>query len=759
MIGADLLSQTVRTAAGSRVQVREALGERAVLALYFVHPLAEADRRFTAELGPAYRTYGSAGPVGLLLVPLADSPLDPALEALALPVWLAGPSLAARYGVGYTPCLVVVDAQDGSVITRDGGTAVTRQGHAAFASWEPPAQPDVDTSSVAALGANPDPWQRVVAQMLVDRVAQLLSGSAAARSFGLCDPRWAEASGLFQILRALGFERDGHGLHFPTYGSFYVLRAFRTALQQVLDEPAPPPPATVTRPPVPIVPAPLPMGHLLTYMTNESEFYQKMVAESQHVMKFENPQAQSRARRVVPIEKLESRALAQLNRLRRAHRPASGIMLRDLLLLELLAWFKNDFFVWVNSPNCGFCGGSSVHSGYRAPTSQEQMDGASVVEGFVCQACEQEVRFPRYHSKPEKLLETRRGRCGEWANCFALICRSMGFDTRHVLDWTDHVWVEVFSQAENRWLHADPCENTCDKPLLYEVGWGKKLTYVIATSKDEVQDVTYRYSRDHAALRSRRTKVRERWLTESLLKLTNDIQRGFERNRMLQLTERRLIELVHLLEPLDQPSHTDGERLSGRQSGSIAWKMARGEMGLDEDPDRKRTWELAPAEVDSQVFHLAYNVVRDEYTRVSNGNEIVNGWDYGTCEVEGMERIQQSDEWSLARKEDVGQASMKWKLDLSKTRLSVQSVKLSISSSTDASGRVVWQLYGDSRGLLPSPDSTFESDALTGSKTLSLRVLMWGELACRDFRLFATPTSESEAIQLRWVVQLREDAT
>ena len=78
------------------------------------------------------------------------------------------------------------------------------------------------------------------------------------------------------------------------------------------------------------------------------------------------------------------------------------------------------------------------------PTPEEARDGAGRVELYKCDTCHvTDIRFPRYHSRPETLLVTRRGRCGEWANCFVLCCRALGWDTRHVLDWTDHVWAEV----------------------------------------------------------------------------------------------------------------------------------------------------------------------------------------------------------------------------------------------------------------------------------------------------------------------------
>ena len=90
------------------------------------------------------------------------------------------------------------------------------------------------------------------------------------------------------------------------------------------------------------------------------------------------------------------------------------------------------------------------------------------LSSFVCQKCNIDYKFPRYHDQggvvPQDLLEWRKGRREEWVNCFALILRSVGFETRRVMDWNnDYEWCEVFSQADDRWVHTDPCENAMDR--------------------------------------------------------------------------------------------------------------------------------------------------------------------------------------------------------------------------------------------------------------------------------------------------------
>ena len=86
------------------------------------------------------------------------------------------------------------------------------------------------------------------------------------------------------------------------------------------------------------------------------------------------------------------------------------------------------------------------------------------------------TRFPRYHSM-RKVLSTRRGRCGEYSILIMRILEQLGYDSRYVADWQDHVWAEVRLGSE--WVHVDSCEASIDEPLLYS-DWGKNQTHVFS---------------------------------------------------------------------------------------------------------------------------------------------------------------------------------------------------------------------------------------------------------------------------------------
>ena len=103
---------------------------------------------------------------------------------------------------------------------------------------------------------------------------------------------------------------------------------------------------------------------------------------------------------------------------------------------------------------------------------------------------------------------------------------------RWVLDWTDHVWTEVYSDAQKRWLHCDPCEEACDTPKLYERGWGKRLSFVVAFGKDDVVDVTKRYVLDfeNVTTKERRAVLPdprdEVWVAEAIAAHADALRRG-----------------------------------------------------------------------------------------------------------------------------------------------------------------------------------------------------------------------------------------
>lgn len=115
---------------------------------------------------------------------------------------------------------------------------------------------------------------------------------------------------------------------------------------------------------------------------------------------------------------------------------------------------------------------------------------------------------------------------------------------------------------------------------MYEKGWKKKLTYVIAYSKDEVQDVTWRYTRDQEAVMKRRKICTEESLIQFLRSLTDQRQNSpnYSPARKKYVIMRSLLELADMLYIPNLQKKNSNEIYEGRTSGSLAWRLARGEI-------------------------------------------------------------------------------------------------------------------------------------------------------------------------------------
>ncbi|XP_019946176.2 peptide-N(4)-(N-acetyl-beta-glucosaminyl)asparagine amidase [Paralichthys olivaceus] len=516
-------------------------------------------------------------------------------------------------------------------------------------------------------------------------------------------------------------------------------------------------PTAPTAPSQPILPPPSQPSSL----ENSMSFFVTLQSNFQHVMMYENPELLQKALSHIPHQQLSSAAQHKLKEAKDADSDCK-IGIEDFLVLELLRWFKQEFFSWVDSLPCSRCGGPTKNASALSPSTDDLRWGAQRVENHYCQRCQLSTRFPRYNN-PEKLLETRRGRCGEWANCFTLCCRAIGLEARYIWDSTDHVWTEIYSVAQRRWLHCDSCENVCDKPLLYEVGWGKKLAYVLAFSKDQVVDVTWRYSCKHPEVLSRRTRVQEAWLLHTINGLNDSRQQVLSPGRKKDLTERLLVELVEFISP-KKPKQ--GE-LGGRNSGSMAWRIARGETRVAEPESSTQAvgYVFTPTEKEKsdRLLHVCYSATKDQYCRLSNSSEVVQGWDQCVWRKESVFRMVEND-WQMvymARTEGSSVGRMSWKFDFAAVGMKIKSVSIRTISQTFHTGKVCWSLQSGQATTEFSGDGKMQSfPSLSGSSDFLVVAELSGgegEVSWQHSQLFRQSLKESEVSSFEILIHL-EDA-
>lgn len=125
--------------------------------------------------------------------------------------------------------------------------------------------------------------------------------------------------------------------------------------------------------------------------SEEERFFTRLLDAKRQVLKYEDPNLRAKARVCVPFENLVIQAKSK------CPDKSDNKLFRDVFLVELLEWFKQDFFQWFNSAHCDSCNQSMTSAGHVMPNTEDLKYGAGRIETYMCKSCGATERFPRYN--------------------------------------------------------------------------------------------------------------------------------------------------------------------------------------------------------------------------------------------------------------------------------------------------------------------------------------------------------------------------
>ncbi|XP_077982696.1 uncharacterized protein LOC144437600 [Glandiceps talaboti] len=177
-----------------------------------------------------------------------------------------------------------------------------------------------------------------------------------------------------------------------------------------------------------------------------------------------------------------------------------------------------------------------------------------------------------------------------------------------------------------------------------------------------------------------------------------------------------------------------------------------------------KCFNVTEIEQRKRTFHLKYSSVNDRYIRVSNGKEVIQGWENGVYMEENIQRNKTESEAYLSRNCNTSaeeSASISWKFDFGKYKMDLGALK-TLSSTYRENASVTWKIHdgaNTNRYIIPSGDEKpINLHKLTGASSLVLSAFLRGgegKEAWRETRVFYQTRELLKEFPLEIWVRLR----